>query len=45
MKSVSTRVKSYRERQAQINRYKREPYLTADEWSKVKAYIVELRER
>lgn len=42
MKSTE-RVGSYRERQAKIKRFKREAYLTSDEWIKVKAYIVDIR--
>ncbi len=42
MKSTE-RVQNYRERQANLDRYKREAYLTDAEWLKVKFYIKELR--
>ena len=41
--SSTSRVKSYRERQALLNRFKRESYLTEEEWVKVKGYIKKLR--
>lgn len=42
-KSSKSRVKLFRERQASMGRTKREPYLTDNEWVKVKGYIAELR--
>ena len=39
----TARVKSYRERQALMNRFKRESYLTDEEWFKVKEYIKKLK--
>ena len=44
MKQNSTeRVKKYRENKLSQGRRKREPYLTDDEWAKVKIYIKSLR--
>ena len=40
----TTRVKGYRERQALLNRFKRESYLTDEEWIKVKGYIKKLKD-
>jgi hypothetical protein len=43
MATSTKRVNSYRERMAAIKRFKREPYLTIEEWVIIKARIVELR--
>lgn len=43
MKSTP-RVNKFREGQALLNRFKREAYLTDEEWGKVKIYILSLRD-
>ena len=44
-KTSTSRVNNYRERMAVINRFKRESYLTDEEWELVKSFIKELRKR
>jgi len=43
IKKSTPRVASYRDRQLALNRKHRDPYLTDDEWVKVKVFISELR--
>ena len=42
-KKSTPRVNDYRERQAKLKRFKREPYLTDSEWAVIKMQIAKLR--